>query len=89
MRVEHPADVPPAAVDVDGDTRPVDADGTFEADAGWLQAFAQRHGVDPDEILLEDEPPPDDVAETCDTVKADGDVCGRELPCPYHSESED
>lgn len=22
---------------------------------------------------------------TCDTVKADGDVCGRELPCPYHT----
>lgn len=28
----------------------------------------------------------DDTAETCDTVKADGEVCGRELPCPYHSE---
>lgn len=23
---------------------------------------------------------------TCDTVKTDGEVCGRELPCPYHSE---
>lgn len=23
-------------------------------------------------------------AETCEVVKADGDVCGRELPCPYH-----
>jgi len=26
------------------------------------------------------------VVETCDTVKSDGDRCGRELPCPYHSE---
>jgi len=23
---------------------------------------------------------------TCETVKGDGDVCGRELPCPYHSD---
>lgn len=26
---------------------------------------------------------------TCDAVKADGEVCGRELPCPYHSEGDD
>lgn len=26
------------------------------------------------------------VIETCDAVKSDGDVCGRDLPCPYHSE---
>jgi len=26
------------------------------------------------------------VVETCDIVKSDGDVCGRELPCPYHSD---
>jgi len=25
-------------------------------------------------------------AETCDVVKADGDVCGRDKPCPYHDE---
>lgn len=25
---------------------------------------------------------------TCQTVKADGEICGRELPCPYHSEGE-
>ena len=24
--------------------------------------------------------------ETCETVKSDGEVCGRELPCPYHSD---
>jgi len=28
----------------------------------------------------------DDGPDTCQTVKADGEVCGRELPCPYHSE---
>jgi len=26
------------------------------------------------------------VTETCEVVKSDGDVCGRELPCSYHSE---
>jgi len=25
-----------------------------------------------------------DSPETCDVVKGDGDVCGRERPCPYH-----
>lgn len=24
--------------------------------------------------------------ETCDVVKQDGEVCGRDLPCRYHSE---
>lgn len=24
--------------------------------------------------------------ETCQTVKSDGEVCGRELPCQYHTE---
>jgi hypothetical protein len=23
---------------------------------------------------------------TCDAVKSDGEVCGRELPCPYHGD---
>jgi hypothetical protein len=26
------------------------------------------------------------VTETCDHVKDDGDVCGRDLPCRYHSD---
>lgn len=28
-------------------------------------------------------------AETCQTVKSDGDVCGRELPCAYHSDGDE
>lgn len=31
----------------------------------------------------------DSGGETCTTVKSDGEVCGRELPCPYHTESEE
>jgi hypothetical protein len=30
-----------------------------------------------------------DESDTCDAVKNDGDVCGRELPCPYHSDEEE
>jgi hypothetical protein len=30
----------------------------------------------------------DSDAETCQVVKTDGEVCGRELPCPYHSDEE-
>lgn len=27
-------------------------------------------------------------AETCGVIKADGDVCGRELPCRFHTDDE-
>ncbi len=27
-----------------------------------------------------------DEPETCQTVKSDGEVCGRELPCGYHDD---
>lgn len=27
-----------------------------------------------------------DVDETCNVEKSDGEVCGRDLPCQYHSE---
>jgi len=103
MRVEHPhagdgPGTPPAYVDVRGEHREVDADGTFEGgDETWLQQFARRYGTEPDALVYEEDEPPDDTdapddagdAETCTTVKNDGDVCGRELPCPYHSDDED
>ena len=84
MRVWHPialedAGVVDDAVDVNGELVPID-DGTFECDdESWLDRWADGYGYDADELL---------VAETCDTVKSDGDVCGRELPCPYHSDTE-
>jgi hypothetical protein len=28
----------------------------------------------------------DSATDTCDVVKADDEVCGRDLPCPYHSD---
>lgn len=30
----------------------------------------------------------DDEPETCEVVKSDGEVCGRELPCAYHTEDD-
>ncbi len=29
-----------------------------------------------------------DEVETCEEVKSDGEVCGREKPCPYHGDDE-
>jgi len=89
MRVTHPRagdgpGVAPAAVDVRGERRPVDDDGTFEGgDKTWLQQFARRYDVAPDDLVVEDTP-----TETCTATKNDGEVCGRELPCPYHSDGE-
>lgn len=31
----------------------------------------------------------DDSAGTCDVVKSDDEVCGRDLPCPYHSDGDE
>lgn len=31
----------------------------------------------------------DPDADTCTEVKSDGEVCGRELPCSYHSDDGD
>ena len=85
MRVEHPRagdgpGAPPATVDVNGESASVDADGTFAVpdDAhGWLERFAAAYDTTPDAIAV------------CDEVNSDGEVCGRELPCPYHSDDED
>ena len=55
--------------------------GLTERDA---EALAAEYGVAVADLTTEGDT--DDAVETCDTVKADGDVCGRELPCPYHSD---
>ena len=91
MPVRHPRALSdlrgrPPAVTYGTDTYSVDSDGYLECpdDVGreLAEALAERHGVDVDEIL-------DSGAETCDVVKSDGEVCGRELPCRFHSDEED
>jgi len=84
MQVQHPrADgetFRPIAVDVAGERVVTNSDGIFEVpdDArGWLERFARAYDADPDALIQE---------QTCDVVKHDGEVCGRDLPCQYHSE---
>jgi len=83
MHIRHPRDDgdggPDVAIDVNGDTVTPDENGQYDiGDARhWLDRYASANGVTAADLI---------VAETCDTVKSDGNVCGRELPCPYHSE---
>lgn len=61
MQVHHPraGDGPgtaPAAVDVDGERRPVNEDGVFEGgDEAWLTRFADRYDADPDALRVGDD----------------------------------
>lgn len=61
---------------------------TYDDDGTVLQ-----EGVPPDKEDVDDTDADttesDGAVETCDTVKNDGEVCGRELPCPYHTDTED
>lgn len=82
MRVEYPGAAGDDYVDVQGVLVPVD-DAGFDApdDAvAWLERWCDANGYDPDAVR---------VTETCDEiVESTGDVCGRDLPCRYHSEDE-
>jgi len=84
MTVQHPhadRDASPAAVTVGTDTYPVNDDGVIECPADAESSVAARlarvYGCDSDDLR---------VRETCDVVKTDGEVCGRDLPCRFHSE---
>lgn len=88
MHIRHPravdGDPPYVAIDVGGEHVAPNDDGTYEipdATGGWLDRFAAANGVGADELRV-------DETATCDVVKSDGEVCGRELPCQYHSEEE-
>ncbi|AFH22025.1 hypothetical protein OSG_eHP14_00225 [environmental Halophage eHP-14] len=83
MRIRHPRDDgdggPGVAIDVDGEIVTPDDDGIYtigDADS-WLRRYAAANDCEPDDLL---------VSATCDVVKSDGEVCGRNLPCPYHTE---
>lgn len=81
--VHHPRDLervdgsPPSRVTVAGSNYEV-TDGLVElpTDAA-VRELARAYDLLPEDLTL---------TETCDVVKSDGDVCGRELPCPYHDE---
>jgi hypothetical protein len=87
MDLQHPYTVrdttPPSVVTVDGDDYRVE-DGTLSVPdtigEQLLTAWGARFDIDTETLR---------VTETCDVVKNDGEVCGRGLPCPYHSDTED
>jgi len=91
MRVRHPYALEEDAPAVDGavhiggrrDVHAVDADGVIDvADSvpeSAVESWAEGYGYTVEELRVE-------VADTCQVVKADGEVCGRELPCAYHTE---
>lgn len=81
MRVHHPntvrdtVDDPDDRVTLRGETYAVAADGTVDVPERAAREWADRYGLGLDAIR---------VTETCEVVKSDGEVCGRERPCPYH-----
>jgi hypothetical protein len=83
-RYRHPR-VPPDAdgdpgfsVSLAGETLALDSDGCFKTDAETaVERLAAAYDTTADALRVDD---------TCDVVKSDGEVCGRTLPCPYHSD---
>lgn len=88
-RIQHPraleGDPPGVAIDVDGEHVAPDEEGVYELpeDAeGWLERFAAANDADAEELVVEAD------SGTCQVVKNDGEVCGRDLPCSYHSDED-
>lgn len=78
MHIRHPRDAG-IAIDVDGETVTPDENGHYDIGdrRGWLERYAAANDCEPESLI---------VSETCDVEKADGEICGRDLPCPYHSD---
>jgi hypothetical protein len=81
MKIRHPRDAG-IAIDVNGDHVLPDDNGHYDIgdSRGWLEGYARANDCAPDDLL---------VTDTCDEVKSDGEVCGRELPCRYHTDDGD
>jgi hypothetical protein len=83
--VRHPRDRedvagdPPARVTVRGRTYAVDRDADPATvtlpESADVDALAAAYDLAPDDLTTTD---------TCEVVKSDGDVCGRERPCRFH-----
>jgi len=66
----------PAQVSLGREHYDVADDGSVTVpDESHVRTLARAHGVAADELR---------EADTCDVVKSDGEVCGRDRPCPYH-----
>lgn len=100
-RYRHPRVTDPGdgfrgfAVDLGGARVLVEPDGTFEASGDdAVRALADAHDTTPEALRVdgdadadaEDDADADGTTGTCDVVKGDGEVCGRDRPCPYHDD---
>jgi len=86
MPVRHPQadrDAAPAAVTVGTTTYPVASDGRIDCPSG-----AEGHVADVLAAAYGCEAPALLVGDVCDEIQSDDTVCGRSLPCPYHSDDE-
>lgn len=77
---EHETATPPGAVTLGTETYAVAPDGTIDCPADVVDDL-RAHYADRYDWY--------DAVATCDAIKSDGEVCGRELPCPYHSDDSD
>jgi hypothetical protein len=77
-----PGDDVAIAVDLGGYQVVTDTDGQFEAEQDAdVEALATAYRTTPEAMRVDTDDP-----ETCDVVKQDGEVCGRQTPCPYHGD---
>lgn len=81
---ERPVD---SGVYLDG-TRYAVEDGVIdvaEADLGAARRWAEGYGTTVEALAVDEASDADvETSETCEVVKQDGEVCGRERPCSYH-----
>lgn len=94
MRVRHPESLEdvggqcPDAVHLAGEAYDCADGSAFDVPERVADALAARYGVEVADIADGEEtdstPTDGDEIDTCETIKSDGEVCGRELPCPYH-----
>jgi len=73
------------AIEFEGTTYDVQ-DGILEAETDVVEALSEKYG---DKVVPVDETPTPEgeetgETETCEVVMTNGEVCGREKPCPYH-----
>lgn len=87
MKVVHPhaeRGASPAAATVGTETYGVDDDGVIDCPEAEAQAvadaLAEAYDVPASGLVYKEDGPPD----ACEVTKQDGEVCGRERPCPYH-----
>lgn len=75
--VDGVAGHPPDRVTVRGESYECDGETVTLPDEQHVAELARAYDLPPADLSPAN-------TETCDVEKADGEVCGRERPCPYH-----